>query len=399
MDDDPPLKYSRKLLRFSHPQIPLRQQANLLLGVTALHHALYKVTVFSHTSTTHPATGGVAAVVVDDPRARAAAATVRAAGADVHDLAAGITDLQSSADAITFLHRSTTRATVLIGAGFSTLGTPVWSVAAARNGYQLAGGGQRLFPDHRFVALYGAPGVPGLGVAGEQDAAATIARAKSVAAPYSGLSTVPVMPMLELIATIAAADAGADGDYSNELPIARLEPLIDAAAAAGIYVVLDLQPGRSSFLDQAKRYLPLLKRPNVGLALDPEWRLGPQQLPLHQIGSVDASEVNAVSNWLSGVVLDGALAPKMLVVHQFTTSMIGNRARLDTSHPQVEIVLHADGQGAQPDKQATWSALHVDAPAGVSWGWKNFYDEDRPMLSPEQTMGGVSPEPQLITYQ
>ena len=40
-----------------------------------------------------------------------------------------------------------------------------------------------------------------------------------------------------------------------------------------MYVVLDLQPGRSNFLDQAKLYEPLLRLPHVGLALDPEWRL------------------------------------------------------------------------------------------------------------------------------
>jgi len=36
--------------------------------------------------------------------------------------------------------------------------------------------------------------------------------------------------------------------------------------------------GLHLFLDQAKRYAPLLRMPNVGLALDPEWRLGPGQL-------------------------------------------------------------------------------------------------------------------------
>jgi hypothetical protein len=35
----------------------------------------------------------------------------------------------------------------------------------------------------------------------------------------------------------------------------------------------------------------------------------------------------------------------------------------------------------------------------VSWGWKNFVDEDVPMLTPEQTIEQVQPTPQLITYQ
>ena len=68
-------------------------------------------------------------------------------------------------------------------------------------------------------------------------------------------------------------------------------PDVQAAAAAGQYVVLDLQPGRTDFLTQARRYESLLTEPNVGLALDPEWRLAPDQVPLRQIGGVDASEV------------------------------------------------------------------------------------------------------------
>jgi hypothetical protein len=35
----------------------------------------------------------------------------------------------------------------------------------------------------------------------------------------------------------------------------------------------------------------------------------------------------------------------------------------------------------------------------MAWGWKNFYDEDLPVLTPEQTMRDVSPQPDLVTYQ
>ncbi len=71
--------------------------------------------------------------------------------------------------------------------------------------------------------------------------------------------------------------AGRRADYSSETEIGVLRPYVDAAKAAGIYVVLDLQPGRTDFLTQAKRYAELLAEPHVGLALDPEWRLKPNQ--------------------------------------------------------------------------------------------------------------------------
>ena len=48
--------------------------------------------------------------------------------------------------------------------------------------------------------------------------------------------------------------------------------------------------------------------------------------------------------------------------------MIGNRALLDVAHPEIGLLIHVDGPDSQPDKQATWAALHVDAPAGVAWG-------------------------------
>ncbi|TFD22470.1 hypothetical protein [Cryobacterium sp. TMS1-13-1] len=118
-----------------------------------------------------------------------------------------------------------------------------------------------------------------------------------------------------------------------------------------------------------------------------------------QIGSVDVAEINAVVSWLAALTSEEALPQKLLVLHQFRSSMIGNRTLLDVTHPEIGLLIHVDGLGGQPDKQATWSALHVDAPAGVAWGWKNFYDEDTPRLSPEQTLLQVVPVPDLVSYQ
>jgi hypothetical protein len=204
--------------------------------------------------------------------------------------------------------------------------------------------------------------------------------------------------MFEMMATVAAAQAGPDGNYSNELPMEELRPWIEEATAAGLYVVIDLQPGRTDFLTQAKLYQPLLEMPHVGLALDPEWRLRPDQVHLRQIGSVSAAEINGVTQWLADLVNTKALPQKMLVLHQFQLRMIEDRESVDMSRPEIAMVIHADGQGSQPAKQDTWNALRDGAPEGMAWGWKNFYDEDLPMLTPEQTMR-VLPVPDLVTYQ
>ena len=128
------------------------------------------------------------------------------------------------------------------------------------------------------MALYGYPGSPVLGALGEQSPAASIPSASGrIAAQYRPLSRVPVVPAFEIIATVAQSSPGRDGTYSYESPASTAAAMGRASLRqAGMYVVLDLQPGRASLLAQAKRYRSLLIRPpNVGLALDPEWKLQP----------------------------------------------------------------------------------------------------------------------------
>ena len=156
--------------------------------------------------------------------------------------------------------------------------------------------------------------------------------------------------------------------------------------------------GRASLLAQAKRYESLLEQPNVGLALDPEWKLQPGQRPLRQIGSVDARDINSVSNWLAGLTARHHLPQKLLVLHQFRLAMIGNESSVNTRHDDLAIVIHMDGQGTPADKLQTWQAVTGAAPEGVWFGWKNFFVKDHPMLSPEQTMANT-PQPVMISYQ
>ncbi|PPF09762.1 hypothetical protein C5C04_14380 [Rathayibacter rathayi] len=327
----------------------------------------------------------------------AALATARAAGVPVTVVDGD--DLLASGDAVSAIADADASCTVLLGPVLAAQAEPEWAVRAAASGWQLPGGGQRLFGGHLFVAIYGTPGAPVLGVLGEQGLEPTIARAEAVAEPYRALTDKQVVPSLEIITTVAAGDPGKDGDYSNELDVADIRPYIDAAQAAGMYVVLDLQSGLTDFLTQAKRYADLVKLPNVGLALDPEWRLLPDQKPLQQIGRVSAAEVDSVSEWLADLVQSEGLPPKMFVLHQFRLSMLQDRESIRRDRPELEFLIHVDGQGSQPDKQATWDALHGGAPKDIAWGWKNFYDEDKPMLTPAETMAEVRPLPDLVTYQ
>ena len=340
-------------------------------------------------------------VVLDSgaPETAAGAVTARAAGATVVDTA-GQTDPRASADVVDALDGTTPAVVVALGAGFAGVGGLDWKTATAATGTQLPGGGQLLFPEHFLVAMYGSTEGPALGVLGEQGLEASIARAGELAAPYDALlPDKTVVPTFEIIVTVASASAGPDGNYSSELDPATLQPYVEAAGAAGLYVILDLQPGRTDFLTQAQQYQALLELPYVGLALDPEWRLQPDETHLNQIGSVGVDEVNSVVTWLADLTRDNALPQKLLVLHQFQLRMIADRDRLDTSREELAVMVHVDGQGSQPAKQGTWNALHQGAPAPIYWGWKNFIDEDEPMLTPEQTVAQALPLPELVTYQ
>jgi hypothetical protein len=57
-----------------------------------------------------------------------------------------------------------------------------------------------------------------------------------------------------------------------------------------------------------------------------------------------------------------------------------------------------DGHGSPGTKMETWRVILQDPPAGMTFGWKNFYDEDSPTLSPAATMA-VQPTPVFVSYQ
>lgn len=275
----------------------------------------------------------------------------------------------------------------------STSATPSASKPA-----ELVGGGTKIFPDRRFVALYGSPDSAALGVLGEYEPAEAVKQVKTLAQQYQPYSKEKVQSAFEIIATVASSEPGEDGDYSRELPVKQLLPLIEEAEKNGVYVVLDLQPGRDSFAHQVTEYQELLKRPNVGLGIDPEWRLGADQVHLQQIGTVDAVEINETLDYVADLVEQEQLPQKLVVLHQFTQTMITNRELIDTSHLELALTLHADGHGAPDLKKDTYNALLQGLPKGIYPSWKNFYDEDTPTFTPEQTYA-LNPTPWVVTYQ
>ncbi|MEM9035876.1 MAG: hypothetical protein AAGD18_14870, partial [Actinomycetota bacterium] len=275
------------------------------------------------------------------------------------------------------------------------------AIVPASAGYWLVGTGSLLpgstaevFDGRMLVAHYGSPLTPALGVLGENDADASADRIIARAAEFESLGR-PTLPAMEIIATIATSFPGVDGDYSSPTDPAILREWIDVAADRGLYVLLDLQPGRSDFLTQAQLYQELLLEPHVGLAIDPEWRMGPTQVPGRVIGSVDGNEVNAVTAWLDELVAANGLPEKLFVVHQFTEAMVIDRAAI-VDRPHLAVTFHIDGFGTQAQKLAKYRQLRPDEPYDI--GLKLFIDEDTRMFTPAEVLA-LDVVPDLVTYQ
>ena len=262
---------------------------------------------------------------------------------------------------------------------------------------QLPGGGRSILPGHRVVAFYGAPEDPRLGTLGvgtpDQAAQRLLAQAQAYAR-YSPRR--PVMPAFELLATIAQASPGADGSYRMRQPSAVIARYLAAARRVHALLILDIQPGRSSFMAEARALRRWLVLPDVSLALDPEWSMAPGQVPGQEIGSTTAAVVNQVASYLSGIVVRYNLPQKLLIVHRFTQGMIGDVAGL-RDHPGVALTLNVDGWGQRAAKISKYE-LFAHRQPGIYNGFKLFYHQDVDLLSPLEVLA-LAPAPDVILYQ
>ncbi len=244
------------------------------------------------------------------------------------------------------------------------------------------------------VAFYGHAKTGDLGVLGEGTPHEALTRLLAQAAPYR-TDPRPVVPAFELIATLVTAAPGADGKYRARTDHALIQPYLDEIRAAGGYLILDLQPGRADLEDEARFYEPLLLQPEVGLALDPEWKVGPTETPKGRIGSIGADEINRVSAYMSNIVVANNLPNKILIIHRFEASMVQN-PDLIVARTGVTIIFQADGEGSPTAKVGDYNTL---LPARFGRGFKVFYDEDNPTLTPSQVLDLLDPAPDYLSYQ
>ena len=257
-------------------------------------------------------------------------------------------------------------------------------------------GGRRLFPDYRVVAYYGAPQDAQLGQLGIGTPAQAGRKLLRQAAPY-GRKTRPVLPAMELIASVAANAPGQDGLYRTQQTPAVINRYLHEARRLKALLILDIQPGHADFLSEAQRLAPWLGQPDVGIALDPEWHT-PGAVPGSQIGSVTADEINQVSDYVAQIVRANKLPEKLFLVHQFTDGMIQGKD-LVRPRPGLAMAFNVDGFGDRPNKLSKYAEFTAQTRGRPFFnGYKLFYHEDTNLMAPGNVMR-MRPRPDLVVYE
>ncbi len=257
-------------------------------------------------------------------------------------------------------------------------------------------GGRAILGHYRVVAFYGAAGNPqlgALGTASPESIAPKIVQRANGFAPYG----LPVQPAMELIATVAQGSPQADGSYSKPIAMATIRHYLAVAHRYRMLLVLDLQPGRSTFYKQVQALHDVLLDPSVELGLDPEWKVAAGQRPGDGlIGSSGSGDVDRTIDYVSGLVSTHHLPHKLVVVHEFTSSMLPDRDDI-RARPGVELAFHADGFGHPSSKISVLHKLAFPGrPMGV--GFKLFFTQDSRLMTPGEVMA-LHPRPDIITYQ
>ncbi|MCX6820073.1 MAG: hypothetical protein NT019_02205 [Candidatus Adlerbacteria bacterium] len=259
-----------------------------------------------------------------------------------------------------------------------------------------------LLPFNRIVAYYGNFYSKGMGVLGEYPADVMISKLNDTLAQWRAADpATPVVPAIDYIAVTAQGSAGKDGKYRLRMPDSQVDHALELAEQVHGIVILEVQVGLSTNQIEVPLLENYLKMPNVHLAIDPEFSMKTGAKPGTVVGTVDATDINWVSNYLAKLVRENNLPPKVLFVHRYTQGMVTNYKNI-TPLPEVQIVMDMDGWGGPAKKIGTYTAFENLQPVQFT-GFKLFYKNDiKPpstrMMSPAEVLQ-LTPSPSFIQYQ
>ena len=263
---------------------------------------------------------------------------------------------------------------------------------------ELPRGGRTLFPDYRLVGFCGTPGAPELGeLQGNFPKETKELEAK--AAPYA--KGRPLLPVFELIAVVVQSGAGPDGKYRRRVDNSIVNAYLKAARQSKALLLLNIQPGQSDFLTEVKSFESYLREPDVGVALDPEWAMKPNQRPGKYYGQTDGETINDVAAYMSSIVAEANLPEKALVFHQVNRGVLKDEVQLKPA-PGVVIIKSVDGLGPMHSKIETYDYLMMTIRHGIHPGFKLFFDEDtrngNRIMSAKEVLA-LTPQPEYVMYE
>jgi hypothetical protein len=258
-----------------------------------------------------------------------------------------------------------------------------------------------ILPYKRIVAFYGNPLQKRMGILGALPPDEMLAKLdREVAAWNAADTTMPVQPALHLITVVAQGAPGTSGKYRMRMDSALIERVYGWAQRRNALLFLDVQVGQGTLQEELPRLTPFLKRPDVHLAIDPEFSMKHGEVPGTKIGTFDANDVNYASSFLAQLVTSEHLPPKVLVVHRFTRDMLTGYKRI-TLDARVQIVIDMDGWGPPSLKRESYRAYVAKYPVEYT-GFKLFYHNDTKhgsrLMTPADVLA-LHPKPFYIQYQ
>ncbi len=305
----------------------------------------------------------VLALTEGTPGQVAAVATAKAAGAVPLVVPGG--DPRAKAEIVEAVSSAKALSVVAIGASFGSVEDLTWKVRTAESGKELPGGGQLVFGGHRYAVVPGSVTTGSLGPVSQEDISRLLVRAEGAAEELSGKLPGTVLPAVEVPVTLASRSAGADGNYSIEVPAEQVRPLLDAAAIAGVYVVLRFESGRTPFPEQIAQYAELLKLPGVGVALEVDARRADGM----RYATVSGTEVNGAITHLAALTRAGALPQKMVVVRQTSPTAVVDWSEVRPGAGEVAVVTEPTQRTSVAARASAYGDFADRLPAGIHRGW------------------------------
>jgi hypothetical protein len=260
-------------------------------------------------------------------------------------------------------------------------------------------GGHQVFPGYRLVGYAGLTGASTLGRLGTGPLDQRVRELERRAAAYRAGRK--ILPVLEVITSVVQGSPGRDGKYRTRISDRQVEAYLRAARQHKALLLLNLQPGRSEFLIEAKAYERWLREPDVGVALDPEWAMDAGQRPGGAYGHTTGAELNQMAVYLSGLVERHDLPEKVMVYHQVAKSVVRAESGLKPQ-PGVVMIKSVDGLGRPGPKKNTYRVVNKTTPKHVHAGFKLFFTEDTKgssrLMSPGEVLA-LRPQPEYVMYE